>query len=235
MSNQDKRPWDDLVTSADKAAYAAAGFGGQGELGRKPALLIIDMQYRTTGTKPSPLEDAMKEFATSCGEAAWAAASRIKPILSMFRKKNWPVLYPHVAPKKTYDRGRLTEKVPTMMGIPPNGYEFFADLAPEPKDIVVPKRHPSAFFGTSLASDLVNLDVDTLVVVGCTTSGCVRASVVDGFSYNYRIVVPEDCVYDRGTVAHAVNLFDMSEKYATVLPSERLLTLLAETPARAKE
>lgn len=232
MSNQHKRPWDDLITSADKAAYATAGFGGPGELGKRPALLIIDMQYRTTGTRPAPLEAAMKEFATSCGEAAWAAAARIKPILSMFREKGWPVLYPHVAPKKPYDKGRLTEKVPTMMGIPPEGYDFFADLAPQPNDILVPKRHPSAFFGTSLASDLVNLEADTLVIVGCTTSGCVRASVVDGFSYNYHVVVPEDCVYDRGAVAHAVNLFDMSEKYANVLPSDELLKLLANIPAR---
>ncbi|HBP28006.1 MAG: isochorismatase family protein [Advenella sp.] len=229
-----KRPWDDLITNADKAAYATAGFGGSGGMGKHPALLIIDMQYRTTGTARVPIAEAMKEFPTSCGDAAWAAADQVKPLLSLFRSKNWPVLYPHVAPKKLYDRGRLTEKVPTMMDIPLRGYEFFGDLAPIEGDILIPKHHPSAFFGTSLASHLVNLGVDTLLMVGCTTSGCIRASVVDGFSYNYHVIVPEDCVYDRGEVSHVVNLFDMSQKYAEVLPANELLKRLREISVSPK-
>ena len=71
------------------------------------------------------------------------------------------------------------------------------EVAPREGDILLPKKHPSAFFGTPLASYLIDLGVDTLVVTGCTTSGCVRGTVVDAFAYNFRVVVPEECVYDR--------------------------------------
>jgi nicotinamidase-related amidase len=140
------------------------------------------------------------------------------PLLAAFRARGWPVLYPHVAPKRAYDGGRLAAKVPAIMNIPAQGYEFVAEVAPLPEDILIPKKHPSAFFATALASHLIDLGADTLVVTGCTTSGCVRGTVVDGFSYNFRVVIPEECVYDRSRVSHAVNLFDMSEKYADVLP-----------------
>ena len=90
----------------------------------------------------------------------------------------------------------------------------------------MPKKHPSAFFGTPLASYLINTGADTLVVTGCTTSGCVRGTVVDGFAYNFRVMVPQDAVFDRSEVSHAVNLFDMSEKYADVMPTEDILTAL---------
>lgn len=226
-----KRPWDDLISGADRAAYIAAGFGGAGGIGRRPALLIIDMQYRTTGTARVSMADAMREFPTSCGEQAWAAADRIGPLLDLFRDKGWPVLYPHVAPKTASETGRLSAKVPSMWGVPAQGYEFFAPLAPRDGDILVPKKHPSAFFGTSLVSHLVDLGADTLVMVGCTTSGCVRASVVDAFSYNYHVVVPEDCVYDRGTAPHLISLFDMSQKYADVMPCKDLVAALHTVPA----
>ena len=223
---QDHRPWTGLITDEDLAAYAASGFGGKGGIGSPPALLIIDMQYRTMGTVRQPLAESMKEFPTSCGDRAWAAADRVKPLLELFRQRKWPVIYPHVAPKKSYNIGRLTEKVPTMMAIPPKGYEFFEPLAPQEGEILIPKHHPSAFFGTALASHLVELKVDTLVMVGCTTSGCVRASAVDAFSYNYKVIIPQECVYDRGIVSHRVNLFDMAQKYADVMPADELLNQL---------
>lgn len=226
------RPWDGLVPASDQAAYAKAGFGGPSGLGQRPALFIIDMQYRTTGTRRVPMLEAMDEFPTSCGELAWAAADRVVPLLALFRAKGWPVLYPHVAPKNSAETGRLAAKVPTMWSVPPKGYDFFEAIAPQEGDILVAKKHPSAFFGTSLASHLVDLQADTLVMTGCTTSGCVRASVVDAFSYNFRVVVPQDCVYDRGEIAHRANLFDMAQKYADVMPSAQLLVTLAGVPAR---
>ena len=88
--------------------------------------------------------------------------------------------------------------------------------------MLLPKRHPSAFFGTPLASYLIERGVDTLVVTGSTTSGCVRASVVDAFAYNFRVVVPHDAVYDRTPTVHKVNLFDMAQKYADVTSTDEL-------------
>lgn len=225
------RPWDGIISDEEQRAYGAAGFGKPGGLGTRPALLIIDVQYRTTGTESRPFWVSIKEFPTSCGDVAWAAVEKIAPLLAQFRDKGWPVLYPHVAPKKVYDAGRLAAKVPSIMTIPEKGYEFVAGIAPREGDILVPKRHPSAFFGTALTSYLIDLAADTLVVTGCTTSGCVRGSVVDAFAYNFRVAVPEDAVYDRSHVSHAVNLFDMSEKYADVMPAAELAEKLAALPA----
>ena len=220
------RPWTGVISEDEEKVYAAAGFGRPSGLGRRPALLIIDVQYRTVGTTPQPFWESIKEFPTSCGEVGWKAVRALAPVLQEFRRRGWPVLYPYVAPKEAYDAGRLAEKVPSIMGIPPKGYEFVPEVAPREGDILIPKKHPSAFFGTALASHLVDLGVDTLVVTGCTTSGCVRGTVVDAFSYSYKVVVPEECVYDRGATSHAVNLFDIGQKYADVVPTADLLRQL---------
>lgn len=221
------RPWDGIISDEEKRAYRAAGFGRASGIGRRPALLIIDVQYRTVGTKPMPFWQAIEEFPTSCGEIGWAAVAQIARLLGLFRERGWPVLYPYVSPKQGFDAGRLSDKVPAIMGVASHGYDFVEAVAPAEKDVLVPKKHPSAFFGTPLASYLINTGADTLVVTGCSTSGCVRGTVVDGFAYNYRVLVPEDAVFDRSRVSHAVNLFDMAEKYADVMPTDDALAALS--------
>ncbi len=220
------KPWDGIIPIEEQKAYGAAGFGRASGLGRRPALLIIDVQYRTTGTRPMPFWDAIQEFPTSCGEWGWQAVARIETLLALFRARGWPVLYPHVSPKESFDQGRLAQKVPALMTVARNGYDFVDAIRPQGNDILLPKKHPSAFFGTPLASYLIDLGADTLVVTGCTTSGCVRGSVVDGFAYNFRTVVPHDAVYDRSRVSHAVNLFDMASKYADVMSTDECLAAL---------
>ena len=220
-------PWAGIIPEEEQRAYRAAGFGRKGGLGRRPALLVIDVQYRTTGTVAQPFWDSIEEFPTSCGDVAWAAVPNIARLIAAFRDKAWPVLYPHVAPKEGFDAGRLAAKVPALMTVARRGYDFVAEVAPRPEDVLLPKKHPSAFFGTPLASYLIDLGADTLVVTGCTTSGCVRGSVVDAFAYNFRVLVPSDAVYDRSRVSHAVNLFDMSEKYADVMTTEDCLSALS--------
>jgi nicotinamidase-related amidase len=227
------KPWDGIIPQAEQEAYRAAGFGKRSGLGRRPALVIIDVQYRTVGTKPMPFAEAIKEFPTSCGEIGWAAARNIARLLMFFRERRWPVIYPYVSPKEAFDKGRLSEKVPALMTVAKNGYDFMAEIAPADGDILLPKKHPSAFFGTPLTSYLVDLGVDTLIVTGCTTSGCVRGTVVDGFAYNFRAIVPHDCVYDRSQVSHAVNLFDMSEKYADVMSCDELMSAMKTTAQAA--
>lgn len=225
-----KEPWNITgagtidATTVDR--YRKAGFGKPIGMGIRPALLIIDVQYRTVGRSPAPFDEAVAEFTTSCGEAGWAAIPHIQRLLGVFREHRWPVLYPHVARKEEYDRGALSAKVPGIMKIAADGYEFVEEVAPAKGDVLLPKRHPSAFFGTPLASYLVGLGADTLVVTGCTTSGCVRSSVADAFSYNFKVTVPNDSVYDRSPVVHEVNLFDMAQKYADVAGTEEVVTKL---------
>ena len=220
------KPWDNIVSEEEQRAYRAAGFGNPSGIGKRPALLIIDVQYRTVGTEPRPFWESIKEFPTSCGDVGWKAVRNIAPLLAEFRANGWPVLYPHVAPKKATDGGRLAEKIPAIMNISQKGYEFVAEVAPREGDVLIPKKHPSAFFATPLVSHLVDLGADTLVVTGCTTSGCVRGSVVDGFAYNFKVLVPSDCVYDRSATSHAVNLFDMASKYADVAPVAEVIDKL---------
>ncbi|QWC84483.1 isochorismatase family protein [Nocardioidaceae bacterium] len=222
----------DLIDETTRQRYDAAGFGRPVGLGSRPGLLIIDVQYRTTGTEPRPFDEAIQEFTTSVGEAAWDAVGNIKRLLELFRSRDWPVLYPYVAPKKSFDAGALGAKVPGIMDIPDKGYEFHPDIAPREGEILLPKRHPSAFFGTPLLSYLVQAGIDSLVVTGCSTSGCVRGSAVDAFSYNYKVAVPSDAVYDRSPLVHEVNLFDMGQKYADVSTTDELLSALEGVPGR---
>ena len=222
------KPWTGPISEDDEQRYAAAGFGRPIGLGNRPALLIIDVQYRTVGLTPQPFFESLRDFTTSCGEVGWAAVDVIKGLLNVFRERDLPVLYPHVAPKESYDAGRLGAKVPSIMDVPARGYEFVADIAPRPGDILLPKRHPSAFFATPLVSYLIDLGVDSLVVTGCTTSGCVRATVVDAFAYNFRVAVAADAVYDRSETVHRVNLFDMAQKYADVMSGDDLIKALQD-------
>jgi nicotinamidase-related amidase len=219
-------PWRGVITADDEARYQAAGFGKPLGRGSSPALVVIDVQYRTVGNSPKPFFDSLADYPTSCGEVGWAAVERIAELLGAFRAAGRPVLYPHVAPKHAYDAGRLAAKVPAIMTVDAHGYDFVEQVAPGPGDILLPKRHPSAFFGTALASYLIDLRVDTLYLTGCTTSGCVRATAVDAFAYNFRVVVPHDAVYDRSPTVHAVNLFDMAQKYADVVSTADALRLL---------
>lgn len=221
------RPWNGVITEEEDRRYEAAGFGGPGGIGKRPGLLIIDVQYRTVGATRAPYWEAIKQYPTACGEDGWRAVDHIQVLLAAFRSHGLPVLYPHVAPKNAdTDAGRLAAKIPSIMGIDDAGYAFVQEVAPEPGDVLLPKKHPSAFFGTPLVSHLIDLGIDTLYVTGCTTSGCVRSSVTDAFAYNFKVIVPEECVYDRAPTSHAANLWDMNAKYADVMPTAEAIALL---------
>jgi maleamate amidohydrolase len=226
------QPWHNIITAADLEVYRQAGFGNPSGMGRRPALLVIDTQYRTVGETPVPILQALKEYPTSCGDIGWNAIANIATLIGQFRTLGLPIIYPHVAPKTVHDGGRFADKVPAITKISSRGYEFVSEVAPTADDILIPKYHPSAFFGTALASHLVNLGADSVFVTGCTTSGCVRATVVDAFSLNYRVVVPQECVFDRSTVSHAVNLFDISSKYADVVTLEHAMDMLVRNASR---
>lgn len=215
------RPWTDVITEDDELRYEKAGFGRPSGFGQRPALLIIDVQHRTMGDSPKPFYESLEDYTTSCGDVGWAAVDQIAKLVAAFRASGFPILYPHVAPKTDSDRsGVLGAKVPGIMDVPEHGYRFPDAVAPQPGDLLLPKKHPSAFFGTPLASYLIGLGADTIVTTGATTSGCVRGTVVDGFSYNFKCVVPSDAVYDRTPTVHQANLFDLGQKYADVTTTD---------------
>jgi len=234
-----KHVWDDFVTEMDKKVFEAAGYGKKMGFGKRPALFIIDVHYNFVGDQPEPILESVKKYRTSCGDIGWAAVPHIQALLHKARAKNFPVVYTVSERRKDYfDSGVQRLKShrhmePTSV-IGHKGTEVVAEVAPVEKDILISKRKPSAFFGTPLMSFMNDLDVDTIILTGTTTSGCIRATALDSFSYNFKTIIPEECVFDRFASSHAINLFDLNTKYADVLPVATVLEYLESLPPREK-
>lgn len=217
--------WDDVLTDRDKEIMKRAGYGRRIGLGHRPALLVVDMTYNFIGDRPEPIMESIKRFRQSCGEQGWRALYKIRDLLSDARQRNVPIFYT-----------KALEKVGATPGVPQKtknlraeedfceewreGNQIAQEIAPEETDVVVQKPNRSAFFGTPLMSMLNELHADTVLVTGCTTSGCVRATVMDAFAYKFRVAVVEECVFDRIEISHKISLFDLSMKYADVISFE---------------
>ena len=229
--------WNKFLTARDKAVFAAGGFGARAGFGKRPALLVIDVNWAFCGERPEPILQSIKRWRTSCGEEAWVALEHIKTLIERARAKGLPVIYTTGERRAdNWDAGswrwKSTRGEETGGG-PDNavdGNEIVAMIAPGPRDIVIRKQKPSGFFGTNLASYLTLLGCDSVIVVGTTTSGCVRATVVDGFSLNYRVIVAEEGCFDRSEASHAVSLCDMHAKYADVVPLAEVLSYFDRLP-----
>ena len=225
--------WDEFLTDRDKRVFASAGFGAKAGGGRKPALLIIDVNYNFCGDRPEPILESIKRFRNSCGEDAWEALPHIRKLIDRCRERGIPVIYTTGTVRGDgWDAGgwawknsRASEDAdgPTVSGFNRDGNDIMDEIAPGPRDIVIRKHKPSAFFGTPLSAFLNDLGADSLIVTGTTTSGCVRASVIDAFSQNLRTTVVQEGCFDRSQASHAVNLCDMHAKYADVVPMDEAL------------
>jgi maleamate amidohydrolase len=214
--------WSDLIPEADRAVYDASGYGRQGALGTRPALLIVDVTYNFVGDHPEPILDSIRRFPLSCGEAGWKAVDGIARLLQVARAHHIPVIYTQPEDRKNQvEAGKWLAKQGRSLEQPPSANRIVDEIAPEADDLVIRKPKPSAFFATSLASYLIQLKVDTLLVCGGTTSGCLRATVNDAFSFNFAVAVPEETAFDRSDLAHRANLFDISMKYGEVITIDR--------------
>jgi maleamate amidohydrolase len=229
--------WNKFLTERDKAVFAAGGFGARAGFGKRPALLVIDVNWAFCGERPEPILQSIKRWRTSCGEEAWVALPYIKQLIEGARHKGLPVVYTtgEGRPDK-WDRGSWgwkssrSDEAGGGPGSNLDGNEIVEMIAPGPKDIVIKKQKPSGFFGSSLASFLTLLGADSVIVVGTTTSGCVRATVVDAFSLNYRVILAEEGCFDRSEASHALSLCDMHAKYADVVPTAEVLAYFNELP-----
>jgi nicotinamidase-related amidase len=233
----EERVWDGFLTKRDKDVFAAAGYGVRAGFGNRPALLIIDVSYGFCGDRPEPILTSIQRWSNSCGEEAWTAIAAIAKLKDAARRGGLPVIYTtggYRDDRWDIGMGNLKNGRAVEWGgrddVSEDPNAFVREVAPEPRDIVVVKPKPSAFFGTPLTSHLTLLGVDSLIVTGTTTSGCVRASVVDAFSHNYRVAVVEDGCFDRSQASHALSLCDMDAKYADVVKSDEVLAHLATLP-----
>lgn len=220
------------ITEEDLAAYEAAGFANRTGFGVRPAVVVIDVQNRTVGPR-KPVLEAIAEsgYPPACGERAWAAIDNISPIVDAARANSVPVLFATVAPKRPEGAGAFERINPGITSVDDMGYAFPDEVTPRSGELIVPKNGPSAFFGTPFAAYLNARQIDTLILLGCTTSGCVRATAVDAFALNYHVIVAHDGVYDRAAVSHEVSLFELDNKYADVLPSTEILEYLSRPAA----
>jgi maleamate amidohydrolase len=196
--------------------FAAAGYG-QREIGfgRRAAIVVVDFQLGFT--------DGRGRMARSPHIAA--AVQRASTVLAEARDAGVRVIHTVVAYDGEDELGRW--KVPGLIEFAPGTDAVAVDprvLGEE--DVVVVKRFPSAFFGTDVGSILRFWDVDTVVVMGCVTSGCIRATVIDSFSHGFRTIVAEDCCGDQDPTAHDSNLRDVGRRYADILPGNEIVRQL---------
>lgn len=227
------RVWDRYLTPADKEHVDAFPRQAVG-FGQRPALLMIDFYRAVFGDRPEPLMQAVKTWPSSCGMAGWTALPHIQKLLAASRAAAIPVVHITMLadsgmqswmdaahrdaarpPSKALDAAAADRKK--------RSAEIIDELAPIAGETVLRKTAPSAFWGTPLCGHLNYLGIDTLIVAGESTSGCVRASVVEAVAHRYRVQVVEECVFDRHETTHALNLFDMHQKYADVIPLEAAL------------
>lgn len=230
-----ERIWDPFLTENDRAVLAASGYAAPAGPGKRPALLIIDVSYNFCGDRPQPILESIKTWRNSCGESAWRAIAVIRKLIDSAHGKGIPVFYStNTRRPDGFDAGAWRWKNARELEDPEKeiaSNEIVAEIAPEARDVVIYKTKPSAFFGTPLLSFLIDLRVDTLVVCGVSTSGCVRASVIDAFSNNLRVQVVEDACFDRSESSHAINLCDMNAKYADVVLSSAILSYFESLPS----
>jgi nicotinamidase-related amidase len=222
--------WRDLVGERDREILEAAGYGHAVGLGAAPALLVVDVTYGFVGRTPQPVLESIRTYPSSVGAPGWVAIEVIGRLLAVARTAGVPVLYS----AGTGERGRWVDKRPVHARQPPDACAIVDRIAPRPGETVIRKGKPSAFFGSPLAERLTELGVDSLIVCGGTTSGCVRATVVDAFSYDYRVTVVEDAVFDRVELSHAAALLDMEHKYADVRPAAAVIAELGARPSQSE-
>lgn len=231
MANSSK-PWERSIPAEDLALFEKAGWAQPVGIGKRPALIIVDVNLNFCGDRREPIGESVTRWRASCGEAAWDAMPIIRKLLDTARERNFPVIYTTgvTLPKAQGWRGgrwndKNTRRVEELDDAE-LGQTIVSTIAPEEDELVLPKEKPSAFFGTALAAHLIELGADSLIVCGTTTSGCVRSTVVDAFSLNYRVTVVADGTFDRSQTVHDVNLFDMDQKYADVRNLDQVLAAL---------
>ncbi len=211
-------PGKDLIVPSELDIYAKQTFGQQIVLGNRLALVVVDFV------------NGFLDPEIFGGGNIVDAANNTVPVVGLFRENNAPVVFTRVVYSDDgSDHGVWIEKAPRLAELTETAAcSQISDILPaQPGDIIIRKKQASAFFGTDLDGILRARGVDTLVIVGATTSGCVRATVIDAMSLNFRPVVLTDCVGDRAMGPHEANLFDMGQKYANLMQASDAITLFS--------
>ena len=229
--------WDDVLPEIDRRVFERAGWGKEVGFGERPVLLVVDVIYNFVGDRPEPILDSIERWRYSCGERGWEGIAHLRRLIEAARSRELPIFYTGMDRRpdgfdqgawnwKSHRAGEATDVRGSL------GNEIVAEVAPQARDVVFVKDKPSAFHGTHLLDYLIYLGADTVITTGTTTSGCVRASAVDAAQYNFRSIVPEECVWDRGELTHKVNLFDIQMKYGDVRAVDEVIAYIEGLPQR---
>lgn len=208
-----ERIWEDLLTERDKRVIEKAGYDKEGAsswesrgVGDTPVVLVIDMQRLVVGENV-PILEAIEDYRTAMGSVAWDAIEHIEEFLTFARGNDVDVMYTRVVPT-SYDNSDHQD------------LDIVNPVAPEEGETVVDKSYASAFYGTDLLSRFVRNEYDTVIIVGNSTSGCVRATAVDAQQHGFNVVLPQECLFDRIEASHKIGLMDLWMKYAEVLKTD---------------
>jgi nicotinamidase-related amidase len=217
--------WKDIVSPEILKVYEP--YHRHVYVGERPALLAIDLYnfvYRGDPAKyPHELVD---EFPNACGKYAWDAIEPTKKLFSACRAAAMPIIYLSGSTRK--GRVRSTNRQ-TGYDVGDDMMDIHPAFAVQENDILIRKERASAFHSTPLVAQLTRLGVNSLIVCGESTSGCVRATAVDGYSNGYHVTVAEECVFDRSDLSHKINLFDLHHKYADVMVLDDIVAHLEQT------
>jgi len=218
-----QRWWEALFSDEERqvyGAYQAARLERVPPPERRPALLVVDVTRAFCGRPGQSLLESVQEWPPSCGPHAWNAIPHIQHLLTAARAAATPVVYTTAQPgAHVYYGGVVTQRKPG--SVPPvarpGGVDIPSEIAPQADELVLQKPKASAFFASPLLAYLLRNGVDSLLVCGATTSGCVRATVVDGFSWGFPVYLAEEATFDRSQLSHGVGLYEMNTKYAQVI------------------
>ena len=225
--------WRDVVTPDDLEIYSH--YRRKTFVGPAPALLAIDLYELAYRGGAKPPVDLVKTYPSSCGRYAYEAIEPTKRLFAAARAAGLPIFYStgDMRSESRPDFVGATKRVKP--SVDAADYAIRPEFKPQKSDVVITKQRASAFYGTPLAAHLTQLGVQTLIVCGESTSGCVRASAVDGYSHGYHVVLVEECCFDRSALSHKVNLFDLHHKYADVMHVDEVIAhLAAKNPAVKK-
>ncbi len=221
--------WEPLLTPRDREFLKARSVRERG-FGSRPALIVVDMQHMACGDKDEDILTMIKRWPSGCGHEAWAAIDKQKVLLEACRTSGVPIIYTRYVPQLIKFDGFAKKRMGTTQQpvITDQQWQIVADVAPSEGDIVLDKSYASVLYGTPLSSWLVAMGIDTTILIGNSTGGCVRASAVDLTTHNYNVVVVEDCVFDRVELSHAAALLDLWMKYCDVVFSDTVIGYLGD-------
>lgn len=224
--------WDEVIGPEER--LISKQYLGTRRLGERPGLVLIDLYNQVFGDRPEPLATAIERHPSACGLAAWDAIPAITAVLDEARAAGLPIAHTTGETRQESQLGGATLRRHDRTDRAPDAFQPFDPFQPVEGEFVVRKSRASAFFGTPLSAWLRTKDVDTIIVVGESTSGCVRASVVDAFSHGLVALVCEEGVFDRSPIAHRMSLFDIHHKYGTVAHLPEVLQYIRGVRASAR-